>query len=75
MEVVMLDASSKQPSFFDTDQICQPLFPPDSFWHQFRELIYPLINDEDYACMYCPARGRPAKSPAMLTMVTLLQRR
>ena len=71
----MLDARSKQPSFFDTDQICKPLFPPESFWHQFRELIYPLINDEDYACMYCPDRGRPAKSPAMLTMVTILQRR
>ncbi len=71
----MLDARSKQPSFFDTDQICQPLFPPDSFWHQFRELIYPLINDEDYACMYCPDRGRPATSPALLTMVTILQRR
>ncbi len=71
----MLDASSKQPSFFDTDQICKPLFPPDSFWHQFRELVYPLINDEDYECMYCPDRGRPAKSPAMLTMVTILQRR
>ena len=71
----MLDARSKQPSFFDTDQICKPLFPPDSFWHQFRELVYPLINDEDYECMYCPDRGRPAKSPAMLTMVTILQRR
>jgi transposase len=71
----MLDASSRQPSFFDTDQICKPLFPPDSFWHRFRELIYPLINDEDYACMYCPDRGRPAKSPALLTMVTILQRR
>jgi transposase len=71
----MLSARSKQPSFFDTDQICKPLFPPDSFWHRFRELIYPLINDEDYACMYCPDRGRPAKSPALLTMVTILQRR
>ena len=71
----MLDARSKQPSFFYTDQICQPLFPSESFWHQFRELIYPLINDEDYACMYCPDRGRPATSPALLTMVTILQRR
>jgi transposase len=71
----MLDASSRQPSFFDTDQICKPLFPPESFWHRFRELIYPLINDEDYECMYCPDRGRPAKSPALLTMVTILQRR
>lgn len=25
--------------------------------------------------MYCPNRGRPAKSPALLTMVTILQRR
>ena len=71
----MLDARSRQPSFFDTDQICQPLFPPDSFWHRFRELICPLINDEDYACLYCPDRGRPAKSPALLTMVTILQQR
>jgi hypothetical protein len=53
----------------------KPLFPPESFWHRFRELIYSLINDEDYACMYCPDRGRPAKSPALLTMVTILQRR
>ena len=75
MEAVMLNARSKQPSFFDTDQICKPLFPPDSFWHQFREFVYPLINDEDYECMYCPDRGRPAKSPAMLTRVTILQRR
>ena len=53
----MLDARSRQPSFFDTDQICKPLFPPESFWHQFRELVYPLINDEDYVCMCCPDRG------------------
>ena len=71
----MLDARPRQPSFFDTDQICKPLFPSESFWHQFRDLIYPLINDEDYACMYCPDRGRPATSPALLTMVTILQRR
>ena len=58
----MLDARSRQPSFFDTDQICKPHFPPESFWHRFREFIYPLINDEDYACMYCPDRGRPPKS-------------
>jgi len=62
----MLDARSRQPSFFDTYQICKPLFPPESFWHQFRELVYPLINDEDYTCMYCPlprpSQGEPPVS-------------
>ena len=76
MEVVyarcsMLAPSSPLFSIPTPPEAGKPLFPHDSFWHQFRELVSPLINDEDYSCMYCPNRGRPAKSPAMLTIMDI----
>ncbi|MDA2916232.1 transposase [Nitrospinae bacterium AH_259_B05_G02_I21] len=31
--------------------------PATTFIPRATILLYPLINDEDYACMYCPDRG------------------
>lgn len=33
----MLTPTSPQPSFYDTDQVCEQLIPPDSFYRTFRE--------------------------------------
>jgi hypothetical protein len=44
----MLTASSEhQASFFDVDFLCESLIPPDSYYRKFRELVWPLLKDED----------------------------
>jgi transposase len=69
----MLRPRSLQASFLDTDAICAPLLPPDSFHRRFRDLVWPLIKDEQFEPLYCQANGRPAISPALLAMATILQ--
>jgi transposase len=63
----------KQGSFHDTDYVCDQLIPPDSFYRKFREVVWPLIKDEDFEEMYCVDNGRPPISPALLAMATILQ--
>jgi transposase len=69
----MLKPKPKQTSFYDTDAIADPLLPPDSFHRQFRELVWPLIQDQDFESIYCIHNGRPAISPALLAMALILQ--
>jgi transposase len=52
---------------------CEKLIPQDSFYRKFRELVWPIIEDEQFAPMYCPDNGRPALSPALLALATILQ--
>lgn len=44
----MLKARATQQSFLDTEQFVDRLIPTDSFYRQFRELVWPLIRDEDF---------------------------
>ncbi len=37
-----------QSSFFDSDYVCEQLVPKDSFYRKFRELVTPLIADEQF---------------------------
>jgi len=69
----MLKPRSPQHSFLDTDQLAASLLPPDSFYRQFRELVWPLIQDEDFESLYCLDNGRPAISPKLLAMTLILQ--
>jgi transposase len=69
----MLKPRSPQQSFLDTDQLAESLLPSDSFYRKFRELVWPLIQDQDFASLYCLDNGRPAISPALLAMVLILQ--
>lgn len=69
----MLKERSPQQSFLDTEAIAEPLLPPDSFYRQFRQLVWPLIQDKDFASLYCTDNGRPAISPALLAQATILQ--
>lgn len=55
----MLKPADQQRSFYDTDQVCESLIPPDSFYRKFREVVAPLITDEQFAALYCPDNGRP----------------
>jgi len=53
----MLKPRQKQSTFFDTSYICKKLIPEDSFYRRFRELVWPLIDDKDFASMYCRNNG------------------
>jgi len=71
----MLTASSSehQASFFDVDYLCATLIPPESYYRQFRQLVWPLLKDEDFAALYCQDNGRPPIPPRLLAMALLLQ--
>ena len=55
----MFKPRSSQGSFLDVDYLCESLIPPDSFYKKFREVVAPLIKDEDFEGMYCMETGRP----------------
>jgi len=69
----MLKPRGSQRSFLDTEQFVDRLIPADSFYRQFRELVWPLIRDEDFETLYCASNGRPAISPSLLAMALLVQ--
>ena len=70
----MLTASAEhQASFFDVEFLCESLIPPESYYRQFRALVWPLLKDEDFSSMYCEDNGRPPIPPRLLAMTLLLQ--
>jgi len=70
----MLTASSEhQASFFDVEFLCESLIPPESYYRKFREVVWPLLKDEDFAALYCADNGRPPIPPRLLAMALLLQ--
>ena len=70
----MLNASSeRQGSFYDVEFLCDSLIPPDSYYRKFREVVWPLLKDEDFAALYCQDNGRPPIAPRLLAMALLLQ--
>lgn len=69
----MLIPREEQGSFYDADFICEQLIPEDSFYRKFREVVTPLISDKDFEDIYCTNNGRPAISPALLAMATIIQ--
>lgn len=69
----MLKYREHQGSFYDADYICEQLIPQDSFYRKFREIVAPLLKDKQFESMYCKDNGRPAISPALLAMATILQ--
>ena len=70
---LMLKPHERQTTFTDADHLCAHLIPQDSFYHKFREIISPLIKDEQFDSMYCKDNGRPSIAPSLLAMVTILQ--
>ena len=69
----MLKNPQSQASFFDAEYICEELIPPDSFYRQFKKIVWPLMDELDFETMYCQDNGRPPISPKLLAMVLLLQ--
>ena len=69
----MLKPVDRQRSFYDADYICAQLIPQDSFYRKFREIVASLIKDKQFESMYCKDNGRPAISPSLLAMATILQ--
>ncbi|MCL5773490.1 MAG: IS1182 family transposase [Firmicutes bacterium] len=69
----MLKTQCQQGNFYDTDYVCEELIPQDSFFRKFKEIVSPLINDEEFETMYCLDNGRPAISPSLLAIATILQ--
>jgi transposase len=70
---LMLQLQKRQSSFYDADYICERLIPDDSFYRKFRDIVWPLIKDEQFEEMYCKDNGRPAIPPSLLAMATVLQ--
>jgi transposase len=70
---VMLKPVDRQGSFYDADYICDQLIPQDCFFRKFREIVAPLLKDKQFEAMYCKDNGRPAISPSLLAMATILQ--
>ena len=69
----MFKPREKQSTFFDATYICEKLIPKESFYRKFREIVWPIIKDDEFAPMYCKDNGRPPISPALLAMATILQ--
>ncbi|MFH1094320.1 MAG: IS1182 family transposase [Candidatus Omnitrophota bacterium] len=69
----MLKIREKQMNFNDTDYLCSRLIPENNFYRKFREIVEPLLKDEVFSSMYSADNGRPAISPALLSMATILQ--
>ncbi len=69
----MLKSSNNQGSFYDAEYLCEQLIPPDNFYRKFKEIVAPLIKDEDFDAMYCQDNGRPPISPSLMAMATILQ--
>jgi transposase len=69
----MLTAKVRQRSFYDADQICESPVPPDSFYRKLRDVVAPLIQDDQFKDTYCVDNERPAIPPASLVLATILQ--
>src|SRR3989338_7524774 len=69
----MLKSPERQGSFYDTSYICEELIPPESFYRQFKKIVWPLMDELNFEAMYCQDNGRPPISPKLLAMVLLLQ--
>lgn len=69
----MLKQKMNQRSFLDANYLCDRLIPSDSFYRKFRDIVWPLIRDEQFEEMYCKNNGRPPISPSLLAMATILQ--
>lgn len=69
----MIQQRNLQTSFYDADHVCERLISKDSFYRKFKEIVSPLIDDQQFESMYCKNNGRPPISPALLAMATILQ--
>lgn len=69
----MLNVPDRNGSFYDADQVCDRLIPRDNFYRKFRELVVPLIKDDQFESMYCKDNGRPCIPPSLLALATILQ--
>jgi len=69
----MLKTIEPKEDIYDTEHLCERLIPPDSFYRRFREIVWPLIREEDFASMYCENNGRPAINPTLLALASILQ--
>lgn len=69
----MLKGPDHQRSFYDAEYLCERLIPADNFYRKFKEIVSPLIKDEDFDSMYCKDNGRPPISPSLLAMALIIQ--
>jgi transposase len=65
---------TNQEELFTADKTMEKYLAPGNPMEIFSREIYPLFKDEDFKEMYS-SKGRNGKSPAFLSMVTLLQYR
>ncbi len=64
---------SKQSYFIADTDIYEKLIPEDHEYKKIKDLISPLFREEDFKDMYCEDNGRPARSPALMSLALLIQ--
>ena len=45
----MLKGPNNQGSFYDAEYFCERLIPADNFYRRFKDIVTPLIKDENFA--------------------------
>ncbi len=63
----------KQGYFIQDTDIYEKLIPEDHEYRKIKDLVAPLFREEDFKDMYCQDNGRPARSPAMMSLALLIQ--
>jgi transposase len=56
----------------ETERVAQAAFPNATFCMRLRDVLGPLFTDEAFTGLFS-GRGRPAESPGMLAIVSVLQ--
>lgn len=70
----MIRSKQEQISFLSSDIATEHLIPEGDYFRLFREKVWPLFDDAEFAHLYTEKTGRPSKSPAVMTMALILQR-
>ncbi len=56
----------------DTRSVAKQIYPPDHLMRRLGAEFADVLSDQDFADLYS-STGQPALSPALLTLVTVLQ--
>jgi transposase len=57
----------------DTARVARAAFPKGNVYKTMREELDMRFKDKDFADLFMSTQGRPAESPGMLALVTVMQ--
>jgi len=67
-----LHQAPARPVPAETARVARAVFPKGNVYLTLRDQLGSLVDDTHYAALFAP-RGRPALSPGLLALVTVLQ--